>query len=175
MYKIVNLIGQRSHSLTIIGKAEKDTRLNRIMWRAKCDCGKEIKVCTGDWNAGRAKSCGCYRKRTGADHPNFRHGLTQTADYQYNQSLKKRYGLTFEAYELLCEMQNHVCAICGNKQNDKRGTRLVVDHCHTTKRIRGLLCNKCNRAIGLLRENTNVMRQAINYIKRNEVQIVSAK
>jgi hypothetical protein len=175
MGKFTNLVGQQKNSLTVIAQAEKDTRLNRIMWSCQCECGKTIKVCTGDWNAGRAKSCGCYRSRKGVDHPNFRHGLTKTTEYQYKQSIKKRYGLTFEEYELLHDLQGGVCAICGEKQKDKRGTRLVVDHCHKTKRIRGLLCNKCNRAIGLLRDNSQIISQAHNYVKRNEVSHVSAQ
>lgn len=172
--KSMSLVGQQKHSLTVISEAEKDDVLKRRVWNCLCKCGKTVKVFTGDWNAGRAKTCGCSKFRRGADNPNFKHGLTKTTDYEYKQSIKKRYGITYEEYELLCELQNNVCAICKQEQNDKRGTRLAVDHCHETKRIRGLLCNRCNRGIGMLKENKNVIMSAYNYVKRNEVNHVSA-
>ncbi len=174
MYKIVNLIGQRSHSLTIIGKAEKDTRLNRIMWKAKCDCGKEIKVCTGDWNSGRAKSCGCYRLRSGSNHPNWRHGLTKTNDYQYRIRLKRRYGINGEEYDRMLISQNGGCAICGANKEQNRGQFLAVDHCHRTGNVRGLLCHLCNRAIGLLKDNPAVIERAAEYLKKG-LQDVSSE
>jgi len=174
MYKIVNLIGQRSHSLTIISKAEKDTRLNRIMWQARCDCGKEIKVCTGDWNAGRAKSCGCYRLRKGSDHPNWRHGLTKTNDYQYRIRLKGRYGITSAEYDQMLKEQNGKCAICGSGKDENRGNFLSVDHCHKTGIVRGLLCNMCNRGIGMLQDDVSIVTKAAEYLKKG-IKNVSSK
>jgi len=164
MYKIVDLIGQRNCSLTIIGKADKDTRLNRIMWTAQCDCGKQIKVCTGDWNAGRAKSCGCYRSRKGSEHPNFRHGLTKTNEYQYKIRLKRKYGINADAYMKMYEKQNGTCAICGTDRESKRGYMLAVDHCHKTGKVRGLLCHMCNTGIGLLQDNVGFLYKAADYL-----------
>lgn len=43
--------------------------------------------------------------------------------------------------------------------------KLVVDHCHKTGRIRGLLCHNCNRALGLLQDDVGVLRKAIGYLK----------
>jgi len=168
MGHFTDLTGQKKHSLTVIGQAGKDTRLNRIMWDCLCDCGGKTKVCTGDWNAGRTKSCGCYKSRKGANHPNFRHGLTRTSEYQYRKRLQPRYGLSFEEYELLANLQGEVCAICGREPKG----RLVVDHCHSSNRIRGLLCNPCNRAIGMLQDNEVVISKAASYVRRNEVSHV---
>lgn len=60
--------------------------------------------------------------------------------------------------------QNNLCAICNNPQN--YGSRLFVDHCHKTGKVRGLLCSSCNTAIGHFRENIDTMFNAIEYIKK---------
>jgi hypothetical protein len=58
---------------------------------------------------------------------------------------RRRYGLTREAYEQMLAAQGGGCAIC--KRTDKR---LVVDHGHGDQRVRGLLCDMCNHAVGYL-------------------------
>lgn len=79
------------------------------------------------------------------------------------------YGLTIEEYEQIAEAQGHRCAICGERETTLRNgklQRLAVDHCHTIGRVRGLLCNTCNRAIGLFRDNVETLRKAIDYLER---------
>jgi len=44
-------------------------------------------------------------------------------------------------------------------------TKLVVDHCHSTGKIRGLLCHNCNRALGLMQDNVETLQNAIDYLK----------
>jgi Recombination endonuclease VII len=156
-----DLTGETSENLTVIGLSYRDTKLSRYIWRCRCKCGNEIDVSTGDWNAKRAKSCGCYRSRKGPSHPNYRHGINET---RRKTGLRKNYGMTIEQYDKLIIAQNYQCAICGDKQEDKR---LCVDHCHLTGRIRGLLCSRCNQGIGLLRDNADIMLSAIKYISRN--------
>jgi hypothetical protein len=73
-------------------------------------------------------------------------------------SLKKRYGLTLEEFNSIRLSQMNVCAIC------KKSMKLVVDHCHISGRIRGLLCSNCNTGIGLLREDTDILKSAIDYL-----------
>lgn len=165
MGKFIDLIGHRKHSLTVVAKAEKDVRLNRIMWSCRCDCGNTIKVCTGDWNAGRAKSCGCYRNRKGSDHPNWRHGLTKTNEYQYRVRLKRRYGINADQYDKMLAKQSGRCAICGADQDANRGHTLAVDHCHESGLIRGLLCHTCNRAIGMFQDDPALLIKASKYLK----------
>jgi hypothetical protein len=66
-----------------------------------------------------------------------------------NQFLLNRYGITIEEYDALIIKQDNKCGIC-NKPFTGKGKRLSIDHVHDeTKRIRGLLCGKCNSAIGL--------------------------
>jgi hypothetical protein len=79
--------------------------------------------------------------------------------------LQQRYGLSQEEYEELKERQKSKCAICGRKQS---GKRLSVDHCHSTGLVRGLLCNKCNAALGLLDDYPDRLRCAIRYLENSK-------
>jgi hypothetical protein len=86
-------------------------------------------------------------------------------------NLAKHYGLTVADYDALLKRQGGVCAICGKDEPNAHGRtgkqfRLAVDHCHDTGQVRGLLCQKCNRAIGLLGDDPVLMRKAISYLLR---------
>ena len=78
------------------------------------------------------------------------------------QKLLARYGLTTDGYNALLKTQNGVCAICFGTQKG----RLHVDHCHTTKVVRGLLCGSCNRALGLMKDNIAFLSKAIEYLSK---------
>lgn len=83
--------------------------------------------------------------------------------------MKSSYGLTEEDYEAMLEVQEYTCWICHKDEERKRedGTplSLSVDHCHVSGRVRGLLCTKCNTALGLFREDVEAMQRAIDYLK----------
>lgn len=86
-------------------------------------------------------------------------------------NLQKLYGITPEDYSAMLADQGGVCAVCRQPEPDahgRTGTRfsLSIDHCHDTGRVRGLLCQKCNRAIGLLGDNVELLRSAIRYLER---------
>lgn len=74
--------------------------------------------------------------------------------------LKSRYGITLEQYNNQLDIQNNKCAICGTKSEKS----LAVDHCHTTGKVRGLLCLKCNTAIGKLNDDVILLQRAIEYL-----------
>ena len=82
--------------------------------------------------------------------------------------LKCHYGLTESQFIDMFNQQNRTCAIC-KKPDFKR--LLCVDHCHTTGRVRGLLCYKCNLAIGHLEDNTGSLQSAIEYLQKAETPI----
>lgn len=68
----------------------------------------------------------------------------------------------------MLEDQNHLCAICkteGFKMHKGVYYSLVVDHCHATKKVRGALCNNCNRALGLFKDDINRLKAAIRYLE----------
>lgn len=80
--------------------------------------------------------------------------------------LKAKYGISCEDYDLLYIKQEGRCFICGTHSSGLKKP-LCVDHCHTTNKVRSLLCTRCNTGIGSFKENTEIMEKAINYIKEN--------
>jgi hypothetical protein len=86
-------------------------------------------------------------------------------DYSKNKRLELRYkDMSSEKYEQMLQDQNHCCKICLKHKSDEAKS-LHVDHCHTTGVVRGLLCGNCNRALGLFKDNIEVLLSAINYLK----------
>ena len=80
-------------------------------------------------------------------------------DILKNTFLKSRYGITLEQYNKMCKAQNYKCLICKKKKT------LVVDHCHKTKKVRGLLCGTCNRRLGVIEKNIKLLKPMLEYIK----------
>lgn len=90
---------------------------------------------------------------------------------QRNYRLKSYYGLTNEKYNDILKNQGGLCAICKCQEKEinpktKEIQNLVVDHCHKTLKVRGLLCTACNKAIGGFKDNTQTIRNAINYLEQ---------
>ena len=79
-------------------------------------------------------------------------------------SLRRLYGITLEEYDKMLSDQEYRCAIC-DKHQDEFKKKLHVDHCHTTGKIRGLLCQKCNQGLGLFGDNKNLLIKASEYLK----------
>lgn len=80
-------------------------------------------------------------------------------------SVKNKYGLSQDQYNELLIEQNGRCAICKRLPTIKR---LSVDHDHITHKIRGLLCDSCNRGIGLLQDSRLICFTASEYLARYE-------
>ena len=76
--------------------------------------------------------------------------------------LKRLYGITLEDYVAMFVSQGEVCAICKEKCPTKKS--LSVDHDHNTGRVRGLLCNRCNRALGMFKDNPILLKRAASYL-----------
>lgn len=86
--------------------------------------------------------------------------------YAYAYTLKK-YGLTIDDYNRMFEEQNGCCASCGDHQT-LFTKRLVVDHNHTTGKVRALLCNGCNTALGLLKEDEQRILNLLEYKRAHD-------
>jgi hypothetical protein len=88
------------------------------------------------------------------------------ADARRRSKLRVKYGLTIEGYNALLDKQGGVCAVCGHNVSKRA---LHVDHDHGTGKVRGLLCNKCNRGMGLLGDDVTLLKSAIAYLERDIV------
>lgn len=82
------------------------------------------------------------------------------------------YGITLDQYNQLAKNQNYGCAICGQPETLKHQTgvlrNLAVDHNHSTGEIRGLLCDKHNRGLGLFQDNVEYLKKAIQYLENKK-------
>ena len=79
--------------------------------------------------------------------------------------MKRKYGLTLEQYDAMLAAQDGVCAICGEPRPEDR--TLHVDHDHDTGEIRGLLCFKCNNALGDFNDDHDLFQRAAAYLDRD--------
>lgn len=94
----------------------------------------------------------------------------RSTDYIRNYDLNKSYGIGIEEYNIMLDAQNSCCKICDRhltEVNDKHKKNLCVDHCHTTGKIRGLLCDRCNRGLGFFHDNIDLLEKVVNYLKED--------
>lgn len=93
-----------------------------------------------------------------------------TFESRRRKKWQERYGITPEDYAYMLQSQGGVCAICKRSETGRSntgGTRLLaVDHCHSTGAVRGLLCNRCNRSLGVL-EDTEWRKAAADYLEKH--------
>lgn len=85
-----------------------------------------------------------------------------------NSHLKGKYGIGLVEFNQLLINQNYLCIICEQEEYDKVNLKinnLYVDHNHTSKEVRGLLCRSCNSLLGFAKEDTDVLRLATCYIQ----------
>jgi hypothetical protein len=87
--------------------------------------------------------------------------------YGRKHYLAKKYGLTPQQADDLLAAQGGRCAICRSEPSDKRGFRMHVDHDHTTGQVRGILCGPCNRGIGQLGDDPDLLQAAADYLMRH--------
>lgn len=137
----------------------------------KCSTCKEDKDESCFHKAGNKKrgyqfSCISCRKKIKEKQKN---SMTSEEWYltQRQYWLKSQYGLNLEDYNNLVKEQNHKCAICGIDEVDSFKGLLFVDHCHTTGKIRGLLCHHCNTALGKFKDSESILMKAIEYVRKS--------
>lgn len=119
-------------------------------------------------------------KRSRIRHPeNQRQSYKKWASKQSSEYHRKRvrksnlklsYNLTEEDYNSMLLAQSNGCAICGTNTPTGKWKVFAVDHCHITGEVRGLLCNECNRGMGLLGDSEERLRQAADYLKAHKVK-----
>jgi hypothetical protein len=131
-------------------------------------------------NSSRPDGLNCYCKK----HTNER-SRTSRKTYPRHQRaffMFWKYGITETEFDNLMTLQNGKCRICevdhtavfrpGFTRDGMKKHGLVVDHDHDSKIIRGLLCDRCNRAIGLLEDSAKILKAAAEYLETNGVNYV---
>lgn len=138
-----------------------DKEKQKLYWREyqRRDHRKKYKA---EWNErNRPRLAEMQRARYKADPEKY-------SNYFRNRHVLKTYGITQEQYEQMYRDQGGVCAICGAIPDIHRHgiSRLAIDHCHVTGKVRGLLCNNCNAGMGILGDTVAHLEAAMAYLKR---------
>lgn len=125
--------------------------------------GRHPTYCASCWRAigaeRRARPCiTCGNMRTEDDRisdsycgPCFR-----------DRYLRRQFGISAADYDAMLAAQGSCCAICNTEPN---GRPWHVDHDHATGRVRGILCDNCNRGLGHFRDDVGFLNRAIEYLK----------
>ena len=116
-----------------------------------------IEACVDhDHSTGEVRGLLCHKCNAGIgafqDNPD-------TLRKALNWLIKPAYNIPFKR-NVRRQIPEKNCGICGD------GSKLCVDHDHNTGFVRGLLCGKCNRALGLLKDNENIIKNAIKWLRR---------
>jgi hypothetical protein len=126
----------------------------------------------------KCKSCANERHRNWVHNNNGKHNHTlkqyreKVSERMRWYTLKRKFNITKSEYEEIAINQNHLCAICNNRESTNSRARrgdaefLCIDHCHKTLKIRGLLCRKCNAALGGFKDSIENLESAILYLKK---------
>lgn len=114
------------------------------------------------------KASETMKARTGSENPRWKGGHSQTKDGKRNYHLQKNYGISLEEYDEMWDTQEGICASCGELETAKNPIgairRLSVDHDHKTGKVRGLLCSRCNQALGLLKDSPKRILGLLTYL-----------
>lgn len=106
-------------------------------------------MCRGCWNR--------YERQRYADRKSEQK-IKQTRNTYY----MRMYGLTSQQVD---EMLEKGCMVCGTTDRGVNKNSLHIDHCHTTQRVRGCLCVRCNQALGHMRDNPELIRRLADYLE----------
>jgi hypothetical protein len=133
-------------------------------------CGKDLDLdpCyNGYQRRARCKTCvnDYYRGRF-TEYSREYHKRPEAKARKRELALIKNYKLTPNEYKELLEFQQGGCAIC--RKSCATGRDLAVDHNHQTGAVRGLLCIKCNVALGSLNEDEDLIWKVLEYLKRHD-------
>jgi len=82
--------------------------------------------------------------------------------YRREKLRARRYGLSDDAYNAILARQHGACGVC-----KRTGLELCVDHDHATNKVRGLLCQNCNKALGLFQDDPDVTDAGTVYLRQS--------
>ena len=158
---MVEMIGKKFGELTVTERSLN--KGNHVAWNCKCSCGKSTTVRGTALRAGAAKSCGCSRraKRSSNMYPDM--DTKDKKSYLNFLSWNRvTYDLTEEGYRYMLDVQRGCCDSCRDSLEMP-----CVDHDHYTGEVRGLLCQGCNKAAGLLKDSSEVGMRLVTYLMKH--------
>ena len=120
-------------------------------------CEEELLISNFPKNRSVCKKC--FAKKTKEYYHNRNHDELRDKEY------KRRYGIGVKDYDEMLELQEGKCAICQSVDiGSKKSKYFFIDHDHNTGKVRGLLCKKCNIALGEMRDDPDIVYQAWMYL-----------
>ena len=93
--------------------------------------------------------------------------LRANPEKKKSQRLMAAFGIDMSDFQDMLSIQNGACAICGHSDLSDPNFFPLVDHCHSTGRVRGLLCMNCNQALGKFKDDKSRLFSAIAYLSKN--------
>jgi hypothetical protein len=98
---------------------------------------------------------------------NYRKNYPEKYKWSIKQSIYKKLGLNIskEEYDTMLQNQNGKCVICNNPPLGFKKS-LCLDHCHSSLKIRGLLCDNCNAGLGKFKDDVQILKNAILYLEK---------
>ncbi len=120
------------------------------------------KLCESSYNKRWRKS------NIDRERHNHKRYLARHPNYFKDYHIKAKFGVTRDEFNEMLSRQGGCCAICMVNKPGGSGN-WHVDHNHKTKKVRGLLCHNCNRGIGYLRDEIEVLQLAVEYLKKNDL------
>jgi hypothetical protein len=110
------------------------------------------------WRANNPERARATVQRWHAENPDYARKRQaekrrQDPGHKRRQHLKDRYGINAEDYDRMFDQQGGCCAICAGSESRAKSEHFHVDHCHSTGRVRALLCGPCNTKLGWYEAN----------------------
>jgi hypothetical protein len=128
------------------------------------DCGQPALNKRGNRTGSPSRCRDCYKAHLRKKEKEYRKKYPERFASIRRRTLLRTYDLTEFEYQELLKVQNYRCAICSTNSPGGRTKRFVIDHDHLTGRVRGLLCDCCNRGIGFFEDNPELLQLAGKYL-----------
>lgn len=129
------------------------------------DCGEDLLLSEfyNSRSTGSGKTAYCKEHQTARTNVWRKNNRARVLELQKECVIRTQYGLSMKEYNDLLSTQRGLCAICERPER-VANRRLAIDHCHTTGRVRGLLCRSCNVSLGNFNDSVELLQKAIEYI-----------
>ena len=142
----------------------------------RCTVCKEVKDNTEFYRALNSIDGKCYRCKSCDNKARAKwqeNNPEKALLSQRKKNLKYKYDMTIEEYDTLLKKQGGCCAICKTTESGtlSKNNNFSVDHAHDdTKKVRGLLCNRCNGALGMFSDDVELLQKAVDYLNKSEAE-----